>query len=242
MDLRIVQIDRAFETWNQKLTRQVVDDIFSLKFESYDSHFRKMPFVPIDGNDFVGSHVAVGFDLEGRFVPLLAWKGVRLSHCQQFRTSFPPYALVACQQGPQYKKAIDAFVNKCHEEGEDVGYFGALAISTTHEMSPELVKELFDIFYATGYFFQRDEGLKYAIISATMKFGTQKTFRRAGYHTLKLGDEGLEPFYSYSAGDEPLTLFYSQNEYSKYVMRKVVEYEKLWVERVQLKKEGLIAA
>ena len=89
---QLVILDCPYDTWDSQETRELFVKVVGLKLKGY---LMSYPYgtLPVDTNDFVGTHHLICEKLDGQWVPVMGYKSITLSRCKQHQLTISPVGI-----------------------------------------------------------------------------------------------------------------------------------------------------
>ena len=228
-NFQLVEINDVLLNYDHPIVQNEYLKLVRMKYESYKWK-HDLNFLPLDAFDFVGTHVFVIDKFTKQ--PLLCWRGVTYSKCQEYNRDFIALSFAkGCDNSQQHQEALESIVEECCKKKEDIVFWGALAVSSAVE-SHDTLRKLFEIFQATAVYYCESYAINRAIISATIMFQTDCTFKKMGFRPLTLDGISLPFLKVKQYNDLEAQLFYFDGRFSQSTLAFAQRYRSLWENRL----------
>lgn len=175
MSFQITILENPLTTWSENQTREILNDVVSLKTEGYGRAFNDpLLVIPLDVFEFVGHHILVYYDNK----LVMGYKSVSYQSCQRMNLNFPLHQFVSSGGTPEHQKAYSEFFQT--KTDKNIHYDCHLTVSNDVAKNPELLYECLSILYSLVYHYRNYHQIDYTFMLGTYFAGTHKTFQKMG--------------------------------------------------------------
>lgn len=228
--LKLVTVDYLSEAWDEPHVVDFYKKIISTKLKGYHKEF-PTSVLPVDTTDFIAIHQAVCLPIKNELKPVMVFKTTPLSRCERSRITFPVLAMAQQAKSPGHIKVVSDILSAARHNNHELGYSGCWTVDPEFRKDRDFARTLREITMAmymhTHYHYNIDEHL----VSATLKFQTDKLFADYG-HTL-LHDKGtpLSTIKLYHLYDAEAVFMYVRR-FSKLATDIADKWQHLWEQRI----------
>jgi len=218
-NFRIVILENPLTTWKNTRTRQIVNEIVSLKSEGYGRAFNDpLLVIPLDVFEFVGNHILLYKDDK----LIMGYKNVSYHDCLRMNLDFPLNGPVRTGGSDEHKKAYHDFFTE--NGNKKISYDCHLTVSNEVASNPELLYECLSILYAQVYFYRIENKIDFTFMLGTYFAGTHKTFQKMGAKIFS----NLGPIKLSSFDKRDALIMLCDKNFSNKTIEFSKKYENLW--------------
>ncbi|MBS1962166.1 MAG: hypothetical protein JST04_08120 [Bdellovibrionales bacterium] len=214
-------------TDSDELGRHLIE-VFRLKLAGYQA-VHGYGVLPIDTYDFISNHHLFGFEENGRFRLVTAYRSVSLGKCVQHRLPFP--ALSVLRSSGEHRQAEVVERNLEQWKGTNVNY------SSSWTMAPEfrhdramhaLLRDMLIVMLVND---ETDGRTDHSLLCGVPKVRTDHFFAQYGYDRIESADGPLPPFEQASLFGEQAVLLH-RTKFTESALRLGAEGRALWENRI----------
>ena len=192
---RITVLDCPYETWSEPFTQKLFAQMVDLKLRGFRTGYAD-GVLPVDGSDFVCTHLMVCAETRDELKPLLAYRSISESGARKHAMKFPGLALVesAKTPAPDHVQAVRRMVEHSQETGRSLRYCSSYTILPELREDRELVAQL--KIYMTGMhaLFHDEYQTAESLLGGVVRFKTDQYFASWGYERLALDGQERNDF------------------------------------------------
>jgi hypothetical protein len=218
-NFKIVILENPLTTWNLPKTRQIVNEIVSLKSEGYGRAFNDpLLVIPLDVFEFVGNHIL----LYKNDKLIMGYKNVSYHDCLRMNLDFPLNGPIRTGGTDEHKKAYhDFFLEHANKK---ISYDCHLTVSNETSTDPETLYESLSILHALAVHYRHTEEIDFTFMLGTYFAGTHKTFQKMGSVIF----EGLPAIHLSTYDKREALIMLCNRSFSKKTLELAQKYEYLW--------------
>lgn len=218
-NFKIVILENPLTTWKNTRTRQIVNEIVSLKSEGYGRAFNDpLLVIPLDVFEFVGNHILLYKDDK----LIMGYKNVSYHDCLKMNLDFPLNGPVRTGGSDEHRKAYHDFLKE--NGNKKISYDCHLTVSNDTSSDPETLYESLSILHALAVHYRFTENIDYTFMLGTYFAGTHKTFQKMGSVIF----EGLPAIHLSSYDKREALIMLCSRNFSKKTLELAQKYEYLW--------------
>jgi hypothetical protein len=229
---RITVLDCPYETWSEPFTQKLFAQMVDLKLRGFRTGYAD-GVLPVDGSDFVCTHLMVCAETRDELKPLLAYRSISESRARKHAMKFPGLALVesAKTPAPDHVQAVRRMVEHSQETGRSLRYCSSYTILPELREDRELVAQL--KIYMTGMhaLFHDEYQTAESLLGGVVRFKTDQYFASWGYERLALDGQELGTISNATLFGEPVYVM-RLNQWSPHALQCAKETRELWNSRL----------
>lgn len=229
---RIAVLDCPYETWSEPLTQKLFSQMVDLKLSGFLTGYAD-GVLPVDGSDFICTHLMVCAEMPDEIKPLLAYRSISESRARKHAMTFPGLALVerTMTPAPDHVQAVRRMVERSQETGHALRYCSAYTILPELREDRELVARL--KIYMTGMhvLFHTEYQTAESLLGGVIRFKTDQYFASWGYERLALDGQELGTISNATLFGEPVYVM-RLNQWSPHALQCAEQTQELWNSRL----------
>ena len=232
--LRIVVINAPYDTLDDPLTQELLGKLVALKIAGYQKEY---PYgvLPVDTGDFVGTHLIVCEELDGKLSVLMGYKSISVERCETHHLKFPIFHLLEFDPLENYRQAVRDVLSEAASKGESVAYNASWTISPEVSRDTDLRKTCVDLTVAMMYFYYTEYKIPNIVAAAIRRFKVDRLKIFIGYNYLKLGETVLPPVMLPTFFNEVASVMHLR-EFTPEAIELSMRYLTLWEKRITLER------
>ena len=232
--LQIVVINAPYDTLDNPLTQELLGKLVALKIAGYQKEY---PYgvLPVDTGDFVGTHLIVCEELEGKFTVLMGYKSISIERCETHHLKFPIFHLLESEPLENYRQAVRDVLSEAVSKNESVAYNASWTISPEVSRDTVLRKICVDLTVAMMYFYYTEYKIRHIVAAAIRRFKVDRLKLFIGYNYLKLGETVLPPVMLPTFFNEVASVMHL-TEFTPEAIELSMSYLGLWENRITLER------
>lgn len=206
---QLVVLDSPIESWSDPAVQKIFNKMVTLKKNGYESCYSQ-GVLPVDTSDFFATHVLLcEKQTNNDLNPIMGYKTVSLSKCQQYNQNFPGLGLVQSASATDHIGVVKDIVQRCSQNQTGLSYLGSWTVDPEFKKRcPQDVhlKSAFITFYHQLY---QEQGIKEVIIGGTLRFKTEKLFAELGHKPLSKDGKALAHIFVTHLVKEPVLVMHA---------------------------------
>ena len=180
--LKLITVDYITEAWDEPNVVDFYKKIISTKLKGYHKEF-PTNVLPVDTTDYIAIHQAVCLPVGNELKPVMVFKTTPLSRCEDHRVTFPVLSMAKQANSEPHIKVVSDIIDAAKMNKRELGYSGCWTVDPEFRKDREFAKNLREITMAMYMHTHFSYGIQEHLVSATLKFQTDKLFADYG-HTL----------------------------------------------------------
>lgn len=228
--LKLVTLDYPVKIWDDPKCTHYFQKILSVKLKGYYKEF-DLDILPIDTTDYIAIHQAVCIQEELALRPIMVFKTIPLSRCQTHRVVFPVLAMTRAAQALEHSAHIADIIKAANMNRKELGYSCCWTVDPQFRKDREFARQLREVTMAVYMHTHRNYNIDEHLVSATLKFQTDKLFHDYGHRKLIRGGKELPSIKVAHVFDEEAAIMYVR-KFSKYAEGVYQKWSFLWEENL----------
>ncbi|MAZ48248.1 MAG: hypothetical protein CME65_06775 [Halobacteriovoraceae bacterium] len=232
-DLQIVVIENLKDQWSNTMVRDLFIQLLGIKFEGYGNVYGRH-VISADKADYFGTHLIVCEKNTNR--PILGYKSVTNSQCEEYSMSFPVTTLVARNAELKCQIELENIISKHRAKEETYSYDYSWA-QDPHFMKNRSLEDkiqLQDITMMLGVSHHRDYNIQGMITCGAVKVKTDLFFEKMG-----LRHVSRTSLFSQAELNDHLSHLFHTEKFSTYAEEQAFKYRELWENRIEFRGENV---
>lgn len=229
-NLRLVIMDRPYDTWDNVKTQSLFLKTVSLKLKNYLGEY---PYgvLPVDTCDFIGTHHLICQEFNGELMPLMGYKSTTLSRSKQHNITFPALAILQSSGALQHAQEVQKILNRCETQDTEISYDGSWTIAQSVRQNREFADELKKTMMAIQVHYHIRDKIPEMVGFGMIRFKTNRYFEEMGYKQFTCEGTPLPPVKMSTLQNEPAILLHLQ-KFSDTALALADQYSYLWDNRL----------
>ncbi len=228
-DMQIVVIEDLKDFWDDQDIRSLYGDLMKIKFDGYGQVYGDN-VVSADRIDFFGTHLIIckkGLRLK----PLVGYKSVTLSKCEEFNCILPAIPLIKNDGSKECYQSLMRLIESAKHNGEELSfdYSWAQDPSLKALNSSELFR---DLIMSMGVNHHLEKQITHMITCGAVRVKTDLFFEKMGLQKVSNSAE----FSQKDLNGDKAYLFHTQ-QFSEYGLSVAAKYKNLWDRRLHFSKK-----
>lgn len=227
-DMQIVVLEDLKDFWDDQDVRSLYGDLMKIKFDGYGQVYGEN-VVSADRVDFFGTHLILcrkGL----RLTPLVGYKSVTLSKCEEFNCTLPAIPLIKNDGSQECYESLMQIIETAKAKGEELSFDYSWAQDPGLKAlnSSELFR---DLIMSMGVNHHLEKQITHMITCGAVKVKTDLFFEKMGLSKVSSSAE----FSQKDLNGDRAYLFHT-NQFSEYGLSVAERYKDLWDKRIHFSK------
>lgn len=177
--------------YNDK-TKHLFGRLMALKVKGYRNYYPE-GVMPLSTVDFLGDHLAICYEKNGDYIPLISYRSISLDLCQRFNVAFPLLELASLERYPEHHLFVREQIKIAQLKKQNIIYNGPLTYD--RELCQMNGIHVEDQIRAMHSFYHHSilNGSHLTFACGTVRFKMERYFHFWGYEYAMVGGQKLEP-------------------------------------------------
>jgi hypothetical protein len=233
--LRLVVLDCPYETWNDPPVREWFGKMVALKLMGYQKEY-PWGILPLDGSDFIGTHLMVCEEREGQLLPLLAYKSISLGRCRIHQSTFPVLGLAMGCRSERHVAALEAILARHEADPSRLSYDGSWTIHPEARRDQQRTTLLREIMQAVHVLHHERRGTQEFLSLGAVRFKVEQFLGFWGYRPILDLSGVMDPLRLHAYFNEKVMMMHLVGEFSPAARALAEKYRSLWGSRIEIQR------
>ncbi len=230
-ELRVVVLEYPTHILSEATPQALLSNLLALRVRGYGKEYPE-GVLPLDTYDFIGTHLMVCREENGRLVPISGFRSVFLSTCDFHRLPFPALELIRTAGGAtSHEWAVRKILKSCRDEGVSISYESSWTIQPEVRKDRELTNYIRDMLTAVMALHQRDAKVTQSLVCGVLRFKTDQFFKGMGFIPLDFMGSTLPELHQASLFGETVVMMH-RKKVSEHALMLSEKFESHWANRI----------
>jgi hypothetical protein len=199
-------------------------EMFRLKLRGYRDVY-EYGVLPVDAYDFISTHHLFGFETEGPFRPLMAFRTIEMDKCDLHGMPYPGLTILRSSGAHLHADTLLTLLNRW--KGQRVSYASSWTMAPNLRLDRPVRDFLRDMMVTMLMNHELDRKTDHKVLCGVPKVHTDKLFERYGYERVKANGEPLPPFPQASLMGEEAVLLHCER-FSDEALEIAAKHRHIW--------------
>jgi len=195
--LRLLVLECPYDILHDGFAREIFSKMILLKLEGYQMEY-PYGIIPVDTTDFVGDHMILCQEWNGKLIPLMAQRTISLQRCQLHHLEFPLFHYTLTEQSQSHRRWIESRLAQAIKQSANITYDSSVTIHPHVRETPDLKNIAKELILAQHVFYHTQRNTTQTLALGVTQFKMDREFQKIGFEYAMLNGEPLNLYLSLS--------------------------------------------